>query len=91
MPVLALRGLGALALRRPDQTSLDAELAEAKALVLVEVDDGSGEQVIFLMSSVLEQVPAELLGEGGLVVLEALVVVRAEPDGLLVRHVDPLD
>jgi hypothetical protein len=40
---------------------------------------------------VLEQVRAELLGERGLVVLEAVVVLRRQPDGVLVRHVDPRD
>ena len=43
-----------------------------------------------MVAGVLEQMPAELLGERGLVVLEALVVVRAEPDGVLVGHVDAL-
>ena len=91
MAVLALLRLGALALRRADQPGLDPELAEPEALVLVEVDDRPGEQVVVVVAGVLEQVAAELLGERGLVVLEALVVVGAEPDRVLVGHVDPLD
>jgi hypothetical protein len=38
----------------------------------------------------LEEMPAELLGERGLVVLEAPVILRAKPDRVLVGHVDPL-
>ena len=44
-----------------------------------------------MVARVLEQVAAQLLRERGLVVLEALVVVRAEPDRVLVGHVDALD
>jgi hypothetical protein len=89
--VLALLRLGALPLRRPNQAGLNAEFAEAKSLVLVQVDHRAGEQVVVVVAGVLEQVAAQLLGERGLVVLEALVVLGGEPDGVLVRHVDPLD
>jgi len=44
-----------------------------------------------VVTSVLEQVTAQLLGQRGLVVLEALIVVRAEPDRVLVGHVDALN
>ena len=87
--LLALRGLGALALRRADQAGLDPELAEAQAIVLVEADDGAGQKVVLVAASVLEQVSAQLLGQRGLVVLEAAVVVGGQPDRVFVRHVDP--
>jgi len=44
-----------------------------------------------VVAGVLEQVAAQLLGERCLVVLETLLVLRCEPDRVLVRHVDPLD
>jgi hypothetical protein len=90
VPVLALGRLGTLTGRRPHQPGLDPELAEPQALVLIEADDGAGEQVVVVAASVLEQVPAELLGERALVVLETGVVVRGEPDRVLVRDVDAL-
>jgi hypothetical protein len=54
------------------------------------VDHGPGEQIVVVVAGMLEQVAAELLGERGLVVLEPLVVVGAEPDGVLVGNVDAL-
>ena len=90
-PVLALGRLGALALRRAHEAGLDPELAEPQALVLVEPDDGPGQQVVLVAARVLEQVGAQLLRERGLVVLEAPVVVGGEPDRVLVRHVDARD
>ena len=79
MAVLTLLRLGALALGRAHQPRLDAELAEAQPLVLIQIDDGPSEPVVVVVTGVLEQVTAELLGERGLVVLEALIVVRGEP------------
>ena len=73
------------------QAGLDAELAQPQALVLVQADHRTGQQVVVVAAGMLEQMPAELLRERGLVVLEALVVVGREPDGVLVGDVDPLD
>ena len=47
------------------------------------MDLGPGQQRVVLAAGVLEQVGGELLGERGLVALEALVVLRAEPDRVL--------
>jgi len=88
--MLSLGRLGPLALRRANQTGLDPELPEPEAIVLIELDDRPGEEIVVVMPSVLEQMAAELLSQGGLVVLEALVVLGREPDRVLVRDVDPL-
>src|SRR6185437_13922584 len=90
MAVLPLLRLRALALWRAHQPGLDPKLPETQALVRVEVDDRPGEQIVVVVPGVLEQMPAELLGERGFVVLESLVVVGTEPDGVLVGHVDAL-
>ena len=62
--VLPLLRIGALALGRADEPRLDAELTEPEALVLVEVHDRPRQQVVVVMAGVLEQVPAQLLGQG---------------------------
>ena len=72
MALLALLGRLALARRRLDQPGLDPELAEAQALVGLEVDLGAGEQRVVVAAGVLEQVGGELLLERALVALEAL-------------------
>jgi hypothetical protein len=89
--VLSLLRVGALPLRGSHQTGLDPELAQPQTLVLVQVDHRTRQQVVVMVSGMLEQMPAELLCERRLVVLEALVVLGAEPDGVLVGNVDPLD
>jgi hypothetical protein len=88
--LLALGRLGALAGRRLHHPRLDPELAQAQAVVLVELDDRAGEEVVVVAARVLEQVARELLLERGLVLLHALVVLLAEVDRVLVGHVDVL-
>jgi hypothetical protein len=89
--VLSLLRLGTLPLRGSHQTGLDTELAQPQALVLVQVNHRTRQQVVIMVSGMLEQMPTELLCERRLVVLEALVVVGTEPDGVLVGNVNPLD
>ena len=60
----------ALAGRRLDQPRLDPELAEAQALVGLELDRGPGQQVVVAPPRVLEQVAGELLLQRALVALE---------------------
>ncbi len=74
--LLALRRRLAFALRRLDQAGLDAELAEAQALVDLQAHLGAGEEREVVPASVLEEVRGELLLERALVALEALVVLR---------------
>ena len=91
MALLALRRRLSLALRRLDEAGLDAELAEAEALVDLQAHLGPGEERQVVAARVLQEVGGELLLERALVALEALVVLRAEPDRVLVGHVDARD
>ena len=91
VPVLSLRGLLALPRRRLDQARLDAELAQAKTVVGLQVDLGAGEERVVVPACVLEQVPGQLLLEGSLIALQAFVILGREPDRVLVRDVRPGD
>ena len=55
---------------RLDQAGLDPELAEAQALVGLELDRRPGQQVVAAAAGVVEQVAGELLLERALVALE---------------------
>ena len=81
----------ALVRRRLDQTGLDAELAEAQALVGLELDRGPGQQVVVAAAGVVEQIAGELLLERALVAFELDPVLLGEVDGVLVGHVDAGD
>ncbi len=89
--LLALRRRLSLALRGLDQAGLDAELAEAKALVHFQADLGTGEERQVVAASVLQEVRGKLLLERALITLETLVILGAEPDRVLVGHVDARD
>ena len=86
--LLALLRRLALVRRRLDQPGLDPELAEAQALVGLELDRGPGQQVVAAAAGVLEQVAGELLLERALVAFELDPVLLGEVDGVLVGHVD---
>ena len=86
-PCSPCEGCLALARRRLHQAGLDPELAEAQALVGLEVDLGASQQRVVVAAGVLEQVARQLLLERALVALEPLVVLGREPDRVLVRHV----
>ena len=70
MALLALARRLALVGGRLDQPGLDPELAEAQALVGLELDRGPGQQVVAAPARVLEQVAGELLLERALVAFE---------------------
>ena len=81
----------ALALRRLHEARLDPELAEAQAVVGLELHLGPREERVVVAARVLQQVGGELLLERALVALEPLAVLRAEPHRVLVRDVDARD
>src|SRR5690606_8862822 len=84
------RGL-ALARRRLHEPGLDAELAEAQALVDLDAHLWAREQRVIVLARVLEQVAGELLLQRALVPLEPLVILRPQPDRVLVGDVHPRD
>ena len=67
---------------------LDPELAEAQPLVGLELDRGTGQQVVVAAAGVLQQVAGELLLERALVALELGPVLAGEEDRVLVGDVD---
>jgi len=88
VPLLALRRALALTGGGLHQPGLDAELAEAQALVHLQLDLRPRQQGIVVAAGVLEQVAGKLLAERALVAFDPLVVGRREPDGVLVGNVD---
>jgi hypothetical protein len=83
--------LAELLVRRLDQVSLDAELADAEPLVRVELHRRPRHEREALAARVLEQVVRQLLLERPLVARELLAVGRREEDHVLVRHVRARD
>src|SRR5439155_2158723 len=71
-----------------DQPRLDAELPERELLVGVEADHGMRGEDQLLAARVLEQVGTELVDDLMLDARIALPVLRREPHGVLVWHVD---
>ena len=90
MALLALGRAPPLARRRLHQPRLDPELAEAEPLVGLELDLGTGQQVVAAAAGVLEQVTGELLLERALIALEPVAVPAREEDRVLVRDIDAL-
>src|SRR5688572_25133413 len=80
-----------LLLRRREQLRLDAELAQVKALVGVELHLRPRGQRERLLPSVLEEVVRQLLAERRLVARELLAVLRREEDAVVIRHIDARD
>ena len=86
-------GRGRPARRRPARlvrahhARLDAELAEREALVGAELDLRAADEREALAAGVLEQVGGELVDDLVLDALEALAVLRRQPDGVLVGDV----
>ncbi len=74
-----------------DEAGLDAELAEAQALVGAELDLRARDEREPLAARVLEQVGAELVDDLALHAGEALAVLGGEEDGVLVGHVRARD
>jgi hypothetical protein len=73
--------------RRAHEPRLDAELAQAQALVGVEGDLRAADQRELLAAGVLEQVGGELVDDLLLHPFEALAILRAQPHDVLVGHV----
>src|SRR4051795_1583218 len=71
------------------EPGLEADLAEAQAVVRAEGDLRGGDQRDPLPAGVLEQVARQLRGQDALVALELLAVVGREPYGILVRRIGP--
>ena len=91
MALLPLARRLALVDRRLDQPCLDPELAEAQALVGLELDRRAGQQIVVAPPGVLEQVTGELLLERALVALQLDPVLARQVDGVLVGDVDARD